>query len=503
MIFADPSWIVLPVMGPLVAGVLCFLTRRGAVLISLAALVLNSLAVIALFKRFLVYGPVSYSIGGWSAPLGISLRADGPSLLMLAMTAATGLGITFYARGYFAFRVDVHYRMDRHERQERFFWPLWMLLLSGLNALFLSNDVFNLYITLELIGVSAAALTALSGKPASQIASFRYLLVSLLGSFSYLLGVVFLYKTYAVLDLGLLTEMASDEPGVRAALALMSVGLLLKTALFPFHFWLPPAHANALAPVSAILSGLVVKGSFFMMFRLWFDVFASVMPVSAYNLIGALGAAAILWGAVQAMRQQRLKLLVAYSTVSQLGYLFIAFPLALQDGGDQAWRAVIFMAAGHAFAKSAMFMASGTILLHTGHDRVADLAGIRSYLPVTVFAYAIAGVNLMGLPPSGGFTAKWMMLTAALSSMQWWWALVLMAGSLLAAAYVFRVVSQLFIIPPDQTAGQRHASAGLLEWPALALAVCSLFMGLIAPYPLYIIKINQAATAVFSMGGAP
>ncbi len=491
MIPVDPSWIVLPIAGPLAAGILCFLVRRGSSLICLVTLLFNCLAVTLLFRRFLHCGADLYRIGGWQPPLGISLRTDGPSLIMLAMTAVTGLAVTFYARGYFSFRIDLPTRVGRHERQERFFWPLWMFLLAGLNGLFLSNDVFNLYVTLELIGVSSAALAALSGKPASQIASMRYLLVSLLGSLSYLLGVAFLYKTYAVLDLGFLTAAVADEPGVRAALALMSVGMLLKTALFPFHFWLPPAHANALAPVSAILSGLVVKGSFFLIFRLWFDILTPVISAQAYNLIGVLGAAAILWGSVQAMRQQRLKLLVAYSTVSQLGYLFIAFPLAILEADHQAWSAVIFMAAGHACAKAAMFMSAGTIFLHAGHDRVADLAGIRTYLPVTVFAYAIAGVNLMGLPPSGGFVAKWMMLTTSLASQQWWWALVLMAGSLLAAAYVFRVVSRLFIIPPDFPVVQRHSRAGLLEWPSLVLALCSLFMGLIAPYPLQILKIHQ------------
>jgi len=370
-----------------------------------------------------------------------------------------------------------------------------------LNGLFLSGDIFNLYVTLEIIGVSAAALAALSGKPASLTASLRYLLVSLLGSMSYLLGVVFLYKTYGVLDLDLLQKMAAPTPGVIAALALMTVGLLLKTALFPLHFWLPPAHANALAPVSAILSGLVVKGSFFLLFRLWFDIFSPALPLTAFNLMGAFGAGAIIWGGIQALRQQRLKLLVAYSTVSQLGYLFIAFPLAFSGGNSQTWSAVLFMASGHACAKIAMFMSAGTIMFHLGHDRIRELAGIRAYLPVTSFAYAVAGVNLMGLPPSGGFVAKWMMLITSLSNHQWLWALVLLAGSFLAAAYVFRVVEQLFIIPPDTPFIERHRRAGLLEWSALILALISLLMGLIAPYPLRLLDTGMVPQVVQVIGG--
>jgi multicomponent Na+:H+ antiporter subunit D len=495
------SWIAVPVVVPLAAALLAFLVRRGSLFISLASAIINVLAAAILVNQFFVSGPAQYAIGGWDPPLGISLRTDGPALIMLVLTGLAGVGISFYAWGYFSFRIDQPARPGRPEKQERFFWPLWMLQLTGLNGLFLSGDIFNIYVTLELIGVSAAALTALSGKSASITAALRYLLVSLLGSMSYLLGVVFLYKTYGVLDLGLLQKMAGPTPGVIAALAVMSVGLLLKTAIFPLHFWLPPAHANALAPVSAILSGLVVKGSFFLLFRLWFDIFSPALPDTAFSLMGALGAGAILWGGIQALRQQRLKLLIAYSTISQLGYLLIAFPLAFTGGNSQTLSAVLFIASGHACAKIAMFMSAGTIMLHLGHDRIRELAGIRAYLPVTAFAYAAAGVNLMGLPPSGGFIGKWMILIASLSTHQWLWALILLAGSFLAVAYVFRVVEHLFVIPPDAPFIERHPRAGLLEWPALILALISLLMGLIAPYPLRLLDTGMAPQVVQVIGG--
>jgi multicomponent Na+:H+ antiporter subunit D len=499
--FDGSSWIVLPIILPMAAGLLCFLTRRWAFTFALTASFGNLLAAGILLKQLLDTGPHSYHVGNWKAPLGIALRIDGPSILMLLMTAVTGLGITLYARGYFAFRISVPKRIGRHERQERFFWPLWMTLWASLNGLFLSADIFNLYITLELISVPAIALAALSGKPASQLAAFRYLLVSLLGSLSYLLGVVFIYRMYGVLDLALLSSKAIPEAGTGVALALMSVGLLLKTALFPMHFWLPPAHANALAPVSAILSALVVKGSFYLLFRLWFDTFASIITEPALNILGILGCCAIIWGALQAIRQQRLKLLVAYSTVSQLGYLFVAFPLAYLAKGPDIWAAVIFMALAHSCAKSAMFMAAGTIFLHAGHDRIKDLAGMRSYIPVTVFAYAIAGVNIIGLPPSGGFIAKWLLISSSLDSSQWWWGVIVMAGSLLASVYIFRVVSRFFVIPEGYKIPERQPHSPLLEWPALALALIALLLGLIAPYPLHILETGSSLFSMISQKG--
>jgi len=499
----SPSWMIIPVILPLIAGLLSFLLNRGIFAIALTAALANLLAVSILTCQLLSYGPMRCHMGGWQPPLGITLRTDGPALLMLLMTAVTGLAITLYARGYFSYRILDPKRASQHQHQQRYFWPLWLLLLAGLNGLFLSSDIFNLYVTLELIAIAAASLAALSGKPASQLASFRYLLVNLLGSITFLLGVVFLYKSCRVLDLDLLHNVPMNKPGISAALALMSVGLLLKTALVPLHFWLPPAHANALAPVSIILSALVVKGSFYLLFRLWFEVFAQLITTPALNVMGTLGAVAILWGAIQAMRQHRLKLMIAYSTVSQLGYLFIAFPLARIDGSTQVWSIVIFMAMAHACAKSAMFMVAGTVFLHLGHDRINDLTGIRANLPITVLAYGIAGVSLMGLPPSGGFIAKWLLLSSALASSQWWWALVVIIGSLLAMTYVFRVMSRFFVIPEGYTSAKSTPPSPLLEWPALVLAMISLFLGLAASWPLYILSTGNPALAQVFSGGLP
>ncbi len=503
LIFDADAWIICPIVFPLAASIFFFLSRRTGPVAAPVAALATGVSIIILLRQLLLFGPRHYYIGGWQAPLGITLRFDGPAVLMLAMTGLTGIGITLYARGYFSFRIAAPKRVGRHERQERFFWPLWMMLWAAMNGLFLSSDIFNLYVTMELVSIAAVALAALSGKPASQIAAIRYLLVSFLGSLSYLLGVVFLYKTYGILDLDMLQDIAGAAPGTRVALALITIGLLLKTALFPMHFWLPPAHANALAPVSAILSGLVVKGSFYLLFRFWFEVFSGAISIGALNMLGILGAGAILWGALQAMRQQRLKLLVAYSTVSQLGYLFIAFPLASLEGNMKVWGAVIFMAMAHACAKSAMFMAAGTIYLHIGHDRINELVGIRAYLPVTALAYAIAGVNLMGLPPSGGFIAKWLLLSASFNSMQWWWGVVVMVGSLLASVYVYRVVCQLFIIPEGYTIKKQYPRSHLLEWPAFTLALISLLLGLFAPYPLHILTIGSSNVATIIPGGPP
>jgi multicomponent Na+:H+ antiporter subunit D len=492
------SWAAWNIVVPLIASLLAFLFPRGAKTFGLVSAPCISLSVTGLAWQVIRHGPHRYQVGGWGAPLGIDLYVDGLSTCMLVMTAVVGLFISLYAVGYFSFKKSMGRKAAEEQARERaYFWSLWMLLWGALNALFQSSDAFNLYVSLELLGLSAAALTALSGHPAALTAAMRYLLVTMLGSLNYLLGVTLLYAAFGTLDLASLGQLMTSGPVPWTALSLMTVGLLLKTALFPLHFWLPPAHANAPSPVSALLSALVVKASFYLLLRFWFEVFSPAINPVAGQFLGALGAAAIFWGSLQALATKRLKLLVAYSTVAQLGYLFLVFPLAQATGGSAAWSGTVYFVVSHAVAKAAMFLSAGTILLAAGHDRVAGLDGIRQRLPLSVFAFSIAGVTLIGLPPSGAFIAKWMLLTAALTSGQWWWAVIIAAGGLLTAGYVFRVVSRAFRYTPGTP--ELEPVPRIMEWGAFSLSMIALTLGLAAPQSIALLDLGAPGSgAAFS-----
>ncbi|ETW97987.1 MAG: oxidoreductase [Candidatus Entotheonella factor] len=498
------SWAVWPIAVPLAAAVVIFfLPARLAPLLSLVAAGLTSASALGLMWQVVQQGPLRYDVGGWGASLGIELYADGLTLVMLAMTTIVGLATSVYATGYFA-AGDQTKSGDAsdHSHDAMGFWPLWLFLWAALNALFLSADLFNLYVTLELLGLASVALVALSATALALTAALRYLFVALLGSLTYLLGVALLYGAYGTLDVASLSSVVMAEPVSWAALALMTVGLLLKTALFPLHFWLPQAHANAPAPVSAVLSALVVKASFYLIVRLWFDVFPAILAPAIGHLLGVLGIAAILWGSVQALRQERLKLLVAYSTVAQLGYLFLMFPLLTTATGDtNAWAGGIYFALAHACAKAAMFLAAGSIMQAIGHDRIPHLQGISEHLPLTIVAFAIAGVSLMGLPPSGGFVAKWLLLTAALKHGHWWIAGVLLIGGLMAAGYVFRVVKLALAAAPAS-----HLVANVprrMQWAALTLALVALGLGISATQPLSLLQTGNSISPVALMEVTP
>jgi formate hydrogenlyase subunit 3/multisubunit Na+/H+ antiporter MnhD subunit len=423
-----------------------------------------------------------YVLGGWTPPLGIALRADGLALIMMLAVAVVILGIGVYARADFRTPDGV-----REARAPLVFWTLLLAIWGSLNLVFVSGDLFTLYVALELLTFAAVPLVSLDGKGDTLRAALRYLLYALLGSVFYLLGAVLIYGAYGTLDIQLLSERIGPDPATLAAGALMTAGLLAKTALFPMHLWLPPAHAGAPAAASAVLSGLVIKGSWFLVVRVWFDVMPGVVTMPSAQLLAAFGAGAILVGNVVALRQERLKLLVAYSTVAQIGYLFLMFPLAfdaaagaLARGG--ALTGGMLQAISHATAKAAMFMAAGLIYLSLGHDRIAGLAGAARALPVTALTFALAGIALMGLPPGGAFAAKKLFLDAADASGQWWWTLVLDLGGLLTASYVVLVLAHA-LAPAAEPVRPRAPVSRPAQWAALALALSSLALGLAALGP--------------------
>lgn len=471
-------WTAAAVLGPLVAALVALDGRASLVR---AGLALGSLASAAgaagLWAHVVGHGPARQSLGGWGQPLGIELVVDGSSVAFVAVTALVGAAISLYSSAYFGDLSHLSLRESPAGRGARFFAPLWLLVWSALNGIFLSGDVFNLYVGLEILGLAAAAIVTLAVTSQATVAGMRYLVVSLVGSLLYLLGVVLLYIEHGTLSLA---GLAAGAPGGAlsvAALAVMSAGLAAKSALFPFHAWLPPAHAGAPAPGSALLSALVVKGSFFVLLRLWSGVLGGGAP-GGLLVLGLLGGAAILWGSGLALRQRSLKRLIAYSTVAQLGYLFVMFPLLVPASGERnqdAWVGGLLLALSHALAKAAMFLAAGNMTYAVARDSLRAISGIAHRLPMSFLAFGIGGLGLAGLPPSAGFLGKWLLLRAALEEGRWGWAALIAAGGLLTAAYVL-VVLRYALQVRATPAGFRPVPRRM-EWSALILALAALVLG--------------------------
>ena len=500
--------LMLPVVGLLLAPLLRGRWLGGGLLgrFTLLLLLLGLVAALAVATAVLTGDEaLKYYLGGWLPPLGVALKADGLSAIMLLLSAVVILAVGVYAQREFQVPPDAS-----ETRASLVFWMLLMGVWAGLNAAFLGQDLFTLFVALELLTFSAVPLVALDGRAETLAAALRYLLFALLGSVLYLLGAVLFYGTYATLDITLLAERISGEPAlppaIIAAAALMTVGLLAKTALFPLHLWLPPAHAGAPPPASAILSALVVKASFFLILRLWFDVMPGALTPMVAQILGGLGAGAILFGNLVALRQARLKLLIAYSTVAQIGYLFLIFPLAAR-AESAALTGGMLQVVAHALAKAAMFMAAGLIAKALGHDRIRDLGGCVRVLPLTLLAFGLAGLSLIGLQPSGGYLTKTLLTAAADGTGQGWWGLVMQVGGLLTAAYLFWVFGHVLFGVPSTPAMPIKPPGRAQELVVLALALGALLLGLVPPALFDLVGVGRAgleasATVATAMAGA-
>lgn len=485
---AANALVVLAVTVPLIGLVPLFLLgpragERAALLVLAAGAAVTLAAGVAVLKGG---QPLEYFVGGLPPPLGVGLRADGFAAAMMGMCAVVLLSTGLYA---------MWEPGAAERRMPPAFFMLLLALAGALNLAFVAQDLFTLYVALELLTFAAVPLVCLDGKAKQLRAALTYLLFALFGSVLYLLGVVLVYALFGTLDLAHVAgRLAQGRPGwaFAAALALMSAGLMAKAALFPLHLWLPPAHAGAPAPASVVLSAVVIKAPLFLLVRVWSDLAPMPLAAAAAPVLAACGALAILFCGVVALAQERVKLLIAYSTAAQIGYLCLMFPLAASGDaywGALAWTGGTLHLVSHAFSKAAMFMAAGLMAEAVGHDRLSGLRGAGRAAPLSIAAFGIGGLSLMGLPPSGGFVAKVMLLTSAVQQGAWWIAAVVLAGGLLAGGYVLRVVVIALQRPEGEAPQAREC--GWRAAIALALALGAVAIGFVPLAPLAFLNIGR------------
>ncbi|SFB86361.1 Formate hydrogenlyase subunit 3/Multisubunit Na+/H+ antiporter, MnhD subunit [Marinospirillum celere] len=467
-----PLALALLVSWPLILAILAFirLLRPGMLLLLGLPVMLLACYVTVAGSAQAVDLPLTLAVGGWATPLGIQWLVDEPAAWMLvtlnSISALASLAALL---------------MGRSLGGSNYYWPLWWLLWGGMNALVISADLFNLYVTLELVTLTAVGLVAQSRNDPEGKAAMDYLLASLLASLFYLLGVALIYGQTGTLDLLLLQGLLEADGLTSLAALLMTLGLLLKAAVVPLHFWLPNAHSRAQAPVSVVLSSVVVAVAVYLLWRLWLGPFLLLLDrvTWAFSLLTAL---ALVWGGVLAFLQPKLKLVLAYSTLSQLGFALMLLVL-VPETTQAVWTslqgqgALVFLLA-HGLAKAALFMAAGALILVYGSDSLKRLEGSAGVLPVAWIGFALASISLLGAPPTAGFVGKWQLLQAALQVADYWTAFLLLLGTLLTAIYLFRVMQFAWKKTPKGLPLPRPDwRAQSLAWLTLFTALCSWLLG--------------------------
>jgi formate hydrogenlyase subunit 3/multisubunit Na+/H+ antiporter MnhD subunit len=448
--------IVAVIIIPLVFATLSFVFAQNAKYTGLIFSILWLCIACVLFYAQQNSSLIQHDFAGFAPPLGISYKLGGFGASAVLLYAVLIFCITLYS--FFS-------------NESPIFYPLTAFLACGLGVVFLSNDIFNIYVGLEITGLSAVALTAYSQKKQNIEAAIEYFFATLFGSGFYLLGVALLYAKYGVLDMALLAQLGTNDLPTFAAAVCIVAGLGLKTALFPFHFWLPKAHANAVAPISALLSALVVKASFYLIYRFYYELFPFDFIADVLTVLGII---AIFYGGFFALFSKSIKLFIAYSTLSQLGYLFLVFAI----DADIIKQAMVFHLISHALAKGGLFLGAGAILLSLGEKNIVGLKGLGSKMPVVAFAFALSALTLIGLPPSLGFVAKWQYLLGAIEHARWSIVAALLFGGMLSAAYLFKVL--LLSLQTPTKGSTQLQSTQAMQWIAFTLSFASVALGFFA-----------------------
>ena len=423
---------------------------------------------------------LTYAMGGWPAPYGIALEIDAFSAVLLLIV--TG-GSTFALLGG---RESLNDQIAG-QRQPMFF-SAWLLALAGLTGIVVSADAFNIFVFMEIS--SLASYVLISGGPDRRAlpSVFKYLVMGTIGATFYLIGVGLVYMMTGTLnlsDMELRIHEVRDQSPILVAAGFITVGLALKAAVFPLHAWLPNAYTFAPHAVTVFLAACATKVALYVLIRFDFIVFQPNLTGHALQFgyfLMPLAAIAIIVASIAALMQRELKQLLAYSSVAQIGYIMLGASLVNEAG----LTASILHIFNHALAKGALFLAVLALALRLSSLSLDGLAGAGKAMPLTMAAFVIAGLSLIGVPGTAGFVSKWFLVLAALNHGWLGVALVvvIVVGSLLAVAYIWRIVEiAYFSTAKDADVGAR-AAAPLLSGALVVLVLANLYFGLVTDVPI-------------------
>jgi multicomponent Na+:H+ antiporter subunit D len=403
-----------------------------------------------------------YHLGGWPTPVGIDLRLDELATLLLLTVNLVGLAVGLYSVDY----------MRRYTARS-YFYGLFLLMVTGMNGVILAGDLFNLYVFLEVAAVASYSLVAFGCAHEELEASFKYIVLGSLSSGLILIGVALVYGVTGTLNM---THMAVriSETGMDAplllAFGLFICGFSFKAALVPFHAWLPDAHPSAPAPVSAMLSGVLIKAiGIYVLARLAFNVFG--IGDSELSMLRWLGLLSMVAGAFLAAGQSDIKRMFAYSSISQVGFMVLGLGLGTPLGLVGA----LYHLVNHAMFKSLLFLNAGSVEYATGTRNMKELGGLNRALPVTGATSLIGSMSIAGVPPFNGFWSKLIIILACVEAGFHGFAVMAVAVSVVTLAYQLKVQRMAFFAAlPDTLKGLRR------EPPLMALAMILLAFGCVA-----------------------
>ncbi len=464
---------ILQVVVPLLAAPLCLFVRNGRAAWGLAVIASwVSLGIaLALLGQVTSAGVISYAIGDWIPPIGIEYRVDVVNAWVLVIVSTIGALVSPYAL--------VSVEREIETRRIPLFYSAYLLCLSGLLGIAITGDVFNVFVFLEISSLSAYALISLGRDRRALTSAFRYLVMGSVGATFIVIGIGLLYSMTGSLNMADLAQLLPgvwDSRTVKVAYGFLAVGFCLKLALFPLHLWLPNAYTYAPSPVTAFMASTATKVAVYMLLRFFLTVFGwqfSFEQMELDRVLLPLALVAIVSMSLVAIFQVNVKRLLAYSSVAQIGYMILGLSFATVTG----LTATLLHLFNHALMKGALFMAMGCVMYRIGSVQIGAMAGLGRRMPVTMAAFVVGGLSLVGVPLTVGFVSKWYLILGALERGWWPVAVLILLTSLMALVYIWRVVEVAYF-REFQGEGEPGEAPWMLLWPTWVLVILNLYFGI-------------------------
>lgn len=421
-----------------------------------------------------------YKMGGWAPPFGIILVLDGLSHLLLLTINLVAFLATIYSVAY----------MKKYTAKGKYY-TLFLLMLAGMNGVVLTGDLFNLFVFLEIAAIASYGLVAFGTEAEELEASFKYLVMGSIASTMILFGVGIIYGMTGTLNMADAARLLPQgSAGTMFVAALFIMGFGMKAALIPFHAWLPDAHPSAPAPISAMLSGVLIKAlGVYAIIRIFYNVIGITPQLS--SIFMALGGIAIILASFLAIGQEDLKRLLAYSSISQVGYIILAVAL----GTPLGIMAGLFHLFNHAIFKGLLFLNAGAVEYATGTRELSKMGGLRGRMPVTSITSLVGSLAISGIPPFNGFWSKLFIILACVQVGRLGYATIAIVGSILTLAALLKVQKMAFFGKTSQLTEAAREAPGAMVFSMVILALVCLGTGLL--FPIFIqYLINPAVISV-------
>lgn len=458
-----------------------FNTRSRYVLAAMVA-ALSALMSILTALKVARTGPFSYYVGSWPPPWGIEIKGNFLGAYMACVITVIGFLVILFTHDLSP--------PDLDKRKLHYYYTLMFLLLGSMLGIVYTWDLFNLFVFMEINSITACAIISIKNKKNAIEGALKYLILSTLGSGCVLLAIGLLYNITGHLNFEFahraLLQAAKLYPiNTLVSLSFFVVGFSVKSALFPLHVWLPDAHSTAPTPSSALLSGLVLKSYVIGIIKVLFVVYGvsliKNLPIPGFINIAA--SLSIIMGSIIAIVQKDIKKMLAYSSIAQIGYIYLGIgllnPVSLSGS--------LFHVLSHSITKANLFLAAGNIIKKTGIRNISQLHGLGSKMPLTLLAFTVSSLSMVGLPLLSGFHSKWLLGLGSLKAGKFLYLIVILISSLLNAGYYLPIVISAFFKKNENTKLNGFETTMWEKLVLVGLSTLVLTFGLWPSLPLYFI----------------